>query len=98
MYLTFRKILATGLCFAERNIYTAEALAVVLQQLLEQPSLPTLFMRTVIQTLTHYPKLLSFIMNVLQRLITKQVCPEIKHQYFCRIIEINKTLNMVIVI
>ncbi|RXG54176.1 Symplekin [Armadillidium vulgare] len=66
-------IKATGLCFAERNIYTAEALAVVLQQLLEQPSLPTLFMRTVIQTLTHYPKLLSFIMNVLQRLITKQV-------------------------
>ncbi|KAK4296500.1 hypothetical protein Pmani_031010 [Petrolisthes manimaculis] len=66
-------IKATGLCFAERNIYTAEVLAFVLQQLMEQPELPTLFMRTVIQTLTHYPKLLSFIINVLQRLIAKQV-------------------------
>ncbi|XP_042890478.1 symplekin-like isoform X2 [Penaeus japonicus] len=66
-------IKATGLCFAERGIYTAEVLAFVLQQLMEQPQLPTLFMRTVIQTLTHYPKLLSFIMNILQRLITKQV-------------------------
>lgn len=64
---------ATGLCFGERNIYTAEVLAFVLQQLMEQPTLPTLFMRTVIQTLTHYPKLLSFIMNVLQRLISRQV-------------------------
>ncbi|ROT70452.1 symplekin isoform X2 [Penaeus vannamei] len=66
-------IKATGLCFAERGIYTAEVLAFVLQQLMEQPQLPTLFMRTVIQTLTHYPKLLSFIMNILQRLIIKQV-------------------------
>lgn len=66
-------IKATGLCFGERNIYTAEVLAFVLQQLMEQPSLPTLFMRTVIQTLTHYPKLLGFIMNVLQRLISRQV-------------------------
>lgn len=66
-------IKATGLCFAERNIYTAEVLAFVLQQLMEQPNLPTLFMRTVIQTLTHYPKLLGFIMNILQRLIAKQV-------------------------
>lgn len=64
---------ATGLCFGERNIYTAEVLAFVLQQLMEQPTLPTLFMRTVIQTLTHYPKLLGFIMNVLQRLISRQV-------------------------
>lgn len=66
-------IKATGLCFGERNIYTAEVLAFVLQQLMEQPTLPTLFMRTVIQTLTHYPKLLGFIMNVLQRLISRQV-------------------------
>ncbi|KAK7069039.1 hypothetical protein SK128_025268 [Halocaridina rubra] len=66
-------IKATGLCFAERNIYTAEVLAFVLQQLMEQPTLPTLFMRTVIQTLTHYPKLLGFIINILQRLIAKQV-------------------------
>ena len=40
----------------------------------EQNPLPTLLMRTVIQTLGHYPRLISFVMNnILQRLILKQV-------------------------
>lgn len=45
-----------------------------MQMLLEQNSLPTLLMRTVIQTLHHYPRLVGFVMNnILQRLILKQV-------------------------
>ena len=40
-------VVATNLCFAEKTIYTQEVLAVVLQQLLEQTPIPTLFMRTV---------------------------------------------------
>ena len=35
--------------------------------------LPTLLMRTVIQSLTQYPRLAGFITNLLQRLISKQV-------------------------
>lgn len=35
--------------------------------------LPTLLMRTVIQSLTQYPRLAGFITNLLQRLILKQV-------------------------
>lgn len=35
--------------------------------------LPTLLMRTVIQSLTQFPKLAGFITNLLQRLILKQV-------------------------
>lgn len=35
--------------------------------------LPTLLMRTVIQSLTTFPRLISFIMNILQRLIQKKV-------------------------
>ncbi|XP_037499657.1 symplekin isoform X4 [Rhipicephalus sanguineus] len=66
-------IKATSLCFAEKHIYTQEVLAVVMQQLMEQSPLPTLLMRTVIQSLSLYPRLLGFIMNILQRLITKQV-------------------------
>lgn len=65
--------LAINLCFEEKNIYTAEVLAVVLKMLIEQNPLPTLLMRTVIQTLTHYPRLIGFVMNLLQRLILKQV-------------------------
>lgn len=66
-------IKATSLCFAEKHIYTQEVLAVVMQQLMEQSPLPTLLMRTVIQSLSLYPRLLGFVMNILQRLITKQV-------------------------
>uniref|UniRef100_A0A8C4MZF0 Symplekin scaffold protein n=1 Tax=Eptatretus burgeri TaxID=7764 RepID=A0A8C4MZF0_EPTBU len=66
-------IKATSLCFAERGIYTSEVLAVVMQQLMEQNPLPVLLMRTVIQSLSMYPRLSAFIMNILQRLIIKQV-------------------------
>ncbi|XP_035313665.1 symplekin isoform X1 [Cricetulus griseus] len=66
-------IKATNLCFAERNVYTSEVLAVVMQQLMEQSPLPMLLMRTVIQSLTMYPRLGGFVMNILARLIMKQV-------------------------
>lgn len=45
-----------------------------MQMLIEQNPLPTLLMRTVIQTLSNYPRLITFVMNnILQRLIVKQV-------------------------
>ena len=71
--MTDAKRLATSLCFAEKNIYTQEVLAVVIQLLVEESPLPTLLMRTVMQTLSLYPRLVGFVMNVLQRLILKQV-------------------------
>jgi len=66
-------IKATSLCFAEKQAYTQEILAIVIQQLMEITPLPTLLMRTVIQSLSLYPRLIGFVMNVLQRLILKQV-------------------------
>lgn len=66
-------IKATNLCFGEKNVYTSEVLAVVMQQLMEQCPLPILLMRTVIQSLTMYPRLGGFVMNILARLIVKQV-------------------------
>lgn len=66
-------IKATSLCFAEKNVYTSETLAVVIQLLMEQNPLPTLLMRTVIQSVSLYPSLIGYVMNVLQRLIVKQV-------------------------
>lgn len=70
---TLRLLTATNLCFAERNVYTSEVLAVVMQQLMDQSPLPMLLMRTVIQSLTMYPRLGGFVMNILSRLIMKQV-------------------------
>lgn len=66
-------ILATTLCFNERSIYTHDVLAVVIQQLVDVNPIPVLFMRTVLQALSFYPKMVGFVMNILQRLITKQV-------------------------
>ena len=66
-------IKATGLCFTEKHVYTSEVLAVAIQLLMEQNPLPTLLMRTVIQSVSVYPQLIGFVMNVLQRLILKQV-------------------------
>ena len=61
------------MCFAEKAVYTQEVLALVMQQLMDLPTLPTLLMRTVIQSLAMYPKLIGFVMNIMQRLINKQV-------------------------
>uniref|UniRef100_A0A6P7G6A9 Symplekin n=1 Tax=Diabrotica virgifera virgifera TaxID=50390 RepID=A0A6P7G6A9_DIAVI len=63
---------ATSLCLQEKQVYTQEVLAVVLQQLMDQTPLPTLLMRTVIQALCSYPRLSGFVMNILQRLILKK--------------------------
>ncbi|CAH1966095.1 unnamed protein product [Acanthoscelides obtectus] len=40
---------------------------------MDQPTIPTLLMRTVIQALGSYPRLSGFVMNILQRLILKKV-------------------------
>lgn len=66
-------IKATNLCFSEKNVYTQEVLAVVMKTLMEQTPIPTLFMRTVLQSLSMHPRLIGFVLNILQRLITKQV-------------------------
>ncbi|KAH0820956.1 hypothetical protein GEV33_001835 [Tenebrio molitor] len=65
-------IKATSMCLQEKQVFTQEVLAVVLQQLMDQTPLPTLLMRTVIQALGSYPRLSGFVMNILQRLILKQ--------------------------
>ena len=64
---------ATSICFSETKIYTQEILAAVIKQLIELNPIPTLFMRTIIQSLQVYPKLSSFIVIMMQRLIGKQI-------------------------
>lgn len=38
---------AIGVCFSMADIYRSEILAVVMQQIVDEPVLPTLFLRTV---------------------------------------------------
>ncbi|ERN05241.1 symplekin isoform X1 [Amborella trichopoda] len=64
---------ACSACFEQRVVFTQQVLAKVLNQLVEQIPLPLLFMRTVIQTIGSFPALVDFIMDILSRLVSKQI-------------------------
>ncbi|XP_029405964.2 symplekin [Bactrocera dorsalis] len=64
---------ATSICLTEKEVFTQDVLIGVLQQLVEVVPIPTLLMRTIIQSITLYPRLTNFVLNLLQRLILKQV-------------------------
>ncbi|CAD0197620.1 unnamed protein product [Chrysodeixis includens] len=66
-------IKATALCFAEKQTYTQDVLAAVLQRLSEEPEVPVLMMRTVLQALTLYPSMGPLVLNILQLLMEKEV-------------------------
>ncbi|KAJ3010602.1 hypothetical protein HKX48_007312 [Thoreauomyces humboldtii] len=68
-----RAVEATNICFSYGEVYKQEVLAVTLQQLVDQSRLPTLFMRTVIQSVTQHPGLVSFVASMLLKLINKKV-------------------------
>ncbi|VUZ55106.1 unnamed protein product [Hymenolepis diminuta] len=73
-YIDIRVILQGCMnCFSERSLYTQERLSVAIGQLLERPVIPTLFLRTVMQAHALYPRLSGYVINVLFRLIQKQV-------------------------
>lgn len=64
---------ACNACFEQRQIFTQQVLAKVLNQLVEQIPLPLLFMRTVLQAIGAFPTLVDFIMEILSRLVSKQI-------------------------
>ncbi|KAI0704285.1 Symplekin tight junction protein C terminal-domain-containing protein [Cytidiella melzeri] len=65
---------AIGVCFSMTDIFRSDILAVVMNQLVDEPVLPTLFLRTVIQAVTTYRTLVGFVSStLLTRLIIKKV-------------------------
>lgn len=64
---------ACSTCFEQRAVFTQQVLAKVLNQLVEQTPLPLLFMRTVIQAIGAFPALVDFVMEILSRLVNKQI-------------------------
>lgn len=64
---------ACSACFEQRDVFTQQVLAKVLNQLVEQTPIPLLFMRTVIQAIGAFPSLVDFIMEILSRLVNKQI-------------------------
>ncbi|KAH6916084.1 Symplekin tight junction protein C terminal-domain-containing protein [Coprinopsis sp. MPI-PUGE-AT-0042] len=65
---------AIGICFSMTDVFRSEVLAVVMQQIMDEPVLPVLFLRTVIQAVTTYKSLIGFVSTtLLSRLITKKI-------------------------
>ncbi|XP_054788592.1 uncharacterized protein LOC129294336 isoform X2 [Prosopis cineraria] len=60
-------------CFEQRTVFTQQVLAKALNQMVDQTPLPLLFMRTVIQAVDAFPLLVDFVMEILAKLVTKQV-------------------------
>ncbi|KAL8232656.1 hypothetical protein R6Q57_002434 [Mikania cordata] len=65
---------ACSACFEQRTVFTQQVLAKALNQMVvDQTPLPLLFMRTVIQAIDAFPKLVDFVMEILSKLISKQI-------------------------
>ncbi|KAG6409207.1 hypothetical protein SASPL_132241 [Salvia splendens] len=60
-------------CFEQRTVFTQQVLAKALNQMVDRTPLPLLFMRTVIQAIDAFPTLVDFVMEILSKLVNKQV-------------------------
>ncbi|KAI9018296.1 Symplekin tight junction protein C terminal-domain-containing protein [Hyaloraphidium curvatum] len=63
----------TQICFNMSEQFKSEQLAIVLQQLVDQPKLPTIMMRTVLQCVTLHKGMIGFLQSILTRLINKRI-------------------------
>ncbi|XP_060199139.1 uncharacterized protein LOC132627680 isoform X1 [Lycium barbarum] len=64
---------ACSACFEQRTVFTQQVLAKALRQMVDQTPLPMLFMRTVIQAIDAFPTLVDFVMEILSKLVIRQV-------------------------
>ncbi|KZT65655.1 hypothetical protein DAEQUDRAFT_696939 [Daedalea quercina L-15889] len=65
---------AINICFSMTDVFRSEVLGAFMNQIVDEPVLPTLFLRTVIQAVTTYRSLVSFVSTtLLSRLITKKI-------------------------
>jgi symplekin len=69
-----QSIEAVAICFSMTEAFRPEVLGAFMQQIVDEATLPTLFMRTVIQAVTTYKSLQPYVSNtLLSRLITKKI-------------------------
>ncbi|GAB4852463.1 hypothetical protein Ancab_016657 [Ancistrocladus abbreviatus] len=64
---------ACSACFEQRMVFTQQVLSKALNQMVDRTPLPLLFMRTVIQAIDAYPTLVDFVMEILSKLVAKQI-------------------------
>jgi hypothetical protein len=66
--------LAIGICFSMTTVFRSDVLATVMSRIADLPSLPVVFLRTIIQAVTTYKSLVPFVANnVLPKLVAKKI-------------------------
>ncbi len=69
-----RSLEAIGICFSMTTVFRSDVLANALSRVADLPTLPVVFLRTVIQAVTTYKSLIPFIANnVLPKLVSKKI-------------------------
>ncbi|KAJ1547709.1 hypothetical protein HK405_005126, partial [Cladochytrium tenue] len=63
----------TAICLAHTDVFKQEVFAAAIQQLVDQPRMPALLMKTVLSSLKTFPGLVGFATGVLARLVGKKV-------------------------
>ncbi|KAI3460094.1 hypothetical protein Pfo_016757 [Paulownia fortunei] len=64
---------ACSACFEQRTVFTQQVLAKALNQMVDRTPLPLLYMRTVIQAIDAFPTLVDFVMEILSKLVNRQI-------------------------
>lgn len=65
---------AIRICFGMTDVFSSEVIAAVLNQIVEEPVLPTIFMRIALMAISTYKSLSTYVSgNLLTRLITKKI-------------------------
>ncbi|GFZ47057.1 hypothetical protein JCM24511_04798 [Saitozyma sp. JCM 24511] len=65
---------AIGICFSMTTVFRSDVLATVMSRIADLPSLPVVFLRTIIQAVTTYKSLVPFVANnVLPKLVAKKI-------------------------
>ena len=71
---SFIRFLAIGICFSMTTVFRSDVLANALARVADLPTLPVIFLRTIIQAVRTYKSLIPFIANnVLPKLVSKKV-------------------------
>jgi symplekin len=68
-----RLVPATQICFDMVDLFKPEQLGLVMRQVVENKKIPTIFMRTVLQAVTTYKSMASFVQTILGRLVQRKV-------------------------
>lgn len=65
---------AIGICFSMTTVFRSDVLVASMVRIADRPTLPLVFMRTIIQAVTTYKSLIPFVANtVLPKLVSKKI-------------------------